>query len=197
MVGTVKGPTLSVTALSIPGLFILESPVHVDDRGLFREWYREDDLAAAGVQFELAQANLSRSDRNVVRGMHYSLAAQGQAKVVTCVHGAMDDVIVDIRIGSPTFGRVETIELDESAGVSVVVPAGVAHGFVVTSDAATLAYLLSSRYDPDTESEFNPFDPAVNIAWRLSGAPRVSPRDNNAPTLNERQRAGQLPRFLT
>jgi dTDP-4-dehydrorhamnose 3,5-epimerase len=184
MVGTVKGPTLSVTALSIPGLFILESPVHVDDRGLFREWYREDDLAAAGVQFELAQANLSRSDRNVVRGMHYSLAAQGQAKVVTCVHGAMDDVIVDI-------------QLDESAGVSVVVPAGVAHGFVVTSDAATLAYLLSSRYDPDTESEFNPFDPAVNIAWRLSGAPRVSPRDNNAPTLNERQRAGQLPRFLT
>lgn len=187
---------MSVRELSIAGLYLLETPVHADERGLFREWYREDELLDVGVSFQLAQANLSRSRGNVVRGMHYSLATEGQAKIVTCVSGALDDVVVDVRVGSPTFGLIEIISLDESAGVAVVVPAGVAHGFVVTSDVATLAYLLSSRYDAHTECEFHPLDPDVAIRWNLSGPPILSERDAQAATLAQRQASGQLPHFL-
>ncbi len=196
MVGTVEGATVSVRALSIPGLFVLETPVHADERGLFREWFRVDELAAAGVTFSVAQANLSRSARNVVRGLHYSLASDGQAKVVTCVQGELDDVVVDIRLGSPTFGHVEIIELDEKAGVAVVVPPGVAHGFVVTTETATLAYLLSSRYEPASEFEINPFDADIAVPWRLSGPAVMSAKDAGAPSLAARRDNDQLAHFL-
>ena len=96
------------------------------------------DFDAAGLDFATEQANLSMSSRNVVRGLHYSLAPRGQAKVVTCVLGELDDVIVDVRVGSPTFGAVEIVHLAADQGRSVVLPAGVAHGFCVTSEHAAL-----------------------------------------------------------
>ena len=100
-----------------------------DDRGHFREWYKMGDFEEAGVDFHATQANLSMSSRNVVRGLHYSLAPEGQAKVVTCAYGELDDVIVDIRVGSPTFGRVEVVHLAAGEGRSVLVPVGAAHGY--------------------------------------------------------------------
>jgi dTDP-4-dehydrorhamnose 3,5-epimerase len=181
--------------LSIPGLYVLESPVWADDRGSFREWFKDEDFRDAGVDFSVQQANLSISKRNVVRGLHYSLAPQGQAKVVTCAHGELDDVIVDIRVGSPTFGRYEIVHLAAGEERSVYVPVGVAHGFCVTSEVGALTYLLSSPFNAALELEIDPFDAEINVPWSLSGEAVVSPKDANAPSLRQRQDAHELPTF--
>jgi dTDP-4-dehydrorhamnose 3,5-epimerase len=186
---------VKLSELSIPGLFVLESPVHGDDRGFFREWFKLGDFEASGISFHAEQANLSMSARNVVRGLHYSLAPEGQAKVVTCVFGELDDVIVDIRVGSPSFGRVEVVHLAQDEGRSVLLPAGVAHGFCVTSEQAALSYLLSSPFNAPMELEINPFDPEINVPWTISGEPVVSPKDQDAPLLAARRDANELPRF--
>jgi dTDP-4-dehydrorhamnose 3,5-epimerase len=186
---------VKLVELAIPELSVLESPVWGDDRGFFREWFKLGDFEAAGVDFHARQANLSVSKRNTVRGLHYSLAPEGQAKVVTCVYGELDDVIVDVREDSPTFGRVEIVHLAAGDGRGVFLPAGVAHGFCVTSDEAALAYLLSSPYDPSAEFEINPFDDELAVAWTIVGEAIVSEKDAAAPSLRVRQDAGQLPRF--
>ena len=186
---------MNVSALSIPGAYLLESPVWDDDRGFFREWFKADDLRDAGVAFETRQANFSFSARNVVRGLHYSLAPEGQAKLVTCVVGEVDDVIVDIRVGSPTYGRFEVGRLSADAPRSVLLPGGAAHGFCVLSESAGLAYLLSSPFNAPVELEISPFDPEIGIGWHITGEPIVSAKDRAAPSLEQRLEAGQLPRF--
>ncbi len=184
---------MSEAARAVDGLVVMDSPVWADDRGFFREWFRLADLNGAG--FTARQANLSRSVRGVVRGLHYSLAPEGQAKVVTCVDGTLEDVIVDVRVGSPTFGAVEVVTLAGDLGRSVLLPAGVAHGFCVTSEVATLAYLLSSPYNAPYELEINPFDNEIGITWALSGEPIVSDKDAAAPSLAQRRAAGELPLY--
>lgn len=186
---------MNVTELAIAGLLVLDSPVHGDDRGYFREWFKAGDLEDADVHFQTRQANLSLSSRDVVRGLHYSLAPEGQAKVVTCVFGELDDVIVDVRVGSPTFGRVEIVHLAHNLGRSVHLPAGVAHGFCVTSEHAALSYLLSSPFNAPFELEINPFDGDLKVVWPLSGEPIVSAKDASAPSLAERLAANELPTF--
>ena len=181
--------------LSIDGAYLLESPVWRDDRGYFREWFKLDDLASVGADFVAHQANLSMSARNVVRGLHYSLAPEGQAKAVTCVGGELDDVIVDIRVGSPTFGVVEIVHLSAESGRTVLLPAGTAHGFCVVSDVAALAYLLSSPFNAPMELEINPFDEEVGVAWTISGEALLSEKDRVAPSLAQRRAADQLPRY--
>jgi dTDP-4-dehydrorhamnose 3,5-epimerase len=195
VVATAEGSIVKLIELSIPDLYILESPVWGDDRGSFREWFKDEDFRDAGVDFHARQANLSVSKRNVVRGLHYSMAPEGQAKVVTCAHGELDDVIVDIRVGSPTFGTFEIVHLAAGEERSVYVPAGVAHGFCVTSDVGALTYLLSSPFNAALELEINPFDDEINVPWAVSGDAVVSPKDADAPSLRERREADQLPRF--
>ena len=184
-----------LSELSIPGVYLLESPVWGDDRGFFREWFKSDDLRAAGVAFETRQANFSFSARNVVRGLHYSLAPEGQSKLVTCVAGEVDDVIVDIRVGSPTYGQFEIVRLSADAPRSVLLPGGAAHGFCVLSESAGLAYLLSSPFNASVELEISPFDTRIGIEWTITGEPIVSAKDQAAPSLEQRLEAGQLPRF--
>jgi len=197
VVATVEGVArVKLTELSIRGLFLLESPVWGDDRGFFREWFKLADFAANGLDFHAQQANLSMSERNVVRGLHYSLAPEGQAKVVTCVYGQLDDVIVDVRVGSPTFGEVVVVPLDAREERSVLLPAGVAHGFCVTSEQAALSYLLSSPFNAPLELEIDPFDEQINVAWSLSAEPIVSAKDLAAPSLAARLAAGELPTFV-
>ncbi len=195
MVAAPEGATVKLIELSIPGLFVLESPVWSDDRGSFREWFKDEDFRDAGIDFNARQANLSVSRKNVVRGLHYSLAPEGQAKVVTCAHGELDDVIVDIRVGSPTFGRHEIVHLGAGEERSVYVPAGVAHGFCVTSELGALTYLLSSPFNSAVELEINPFDEELNVPWTIHGDAVVSPKDAGAPSLRERRDAEQLPLF--
>jgi dTDP-4-dehydrorhamnose 3,5-epimerase len=186
---------VKLTELSIPGLFLLESPVHGDERGLFREWFKLGDFIDAGVTFQAQQANFSLSSRDAVRGLHYSMAPEGQAKIVTCVIGELVDVIVDIRVGSPTFGRVEVVALAADEGRSVLVPRDVAHGYCVTSDRGALCYLISSPFNAPMELEINPLDPAIGVPWPLVGEPILSAKDAAAPTLEQRRVAQQLPVF--
>ena len=186
---------MELTPLSIKGAWVATSPVWSDDRGFFREWFKSADIVAAtGVDFGVQQANISSSTRGVVRGIHYSLAAVGQAKWVTCVSGAIRDVIVDIRPGSATYGRYEVVELSGVAGNAVLIGAGLGHGFVSMVDGSTVAYLVSSPFSPTEEFEISPLDPALGIDW---GLPRVelllSPKDKAAPTLAERLATGKLP----
>jgi dTDP-4-dehydrorhamnose 3,5-epimerase len=186
---------MKLRELSIKGVYELESPVHGDDRGYFREWFKLADFEIQELNFYAKQANLSFSERNVVRGLHYSLAPEGQAKVVTCVHGELDDVIVDIRVGSPTYGNIEVVTLGANVGTSVYLPGGVAHGFCVTSDSASLTYLLSSPFNAALELEINPMDAELNIQWRLNGKPVLSDKDAAAPSLSARLHAGELPKY--
>jgi dTDP-4-dehydrorhamnose 3,5-epimerase len=181
--------------LPIPGAFVLESSVWEDDRGFFREWFKLGDLEAAGVDFPIRQANLSMSKRDVVRGLHYSLAPEGQAKLVTCAYGELVDVLVDVRMGSPVYGRVEVVHLSAEEERSVLIPAGIAHGFCVTSEIGALTYLLSSPFNAEMELEVNPFDKVLNIPWPLSGDAITSEKDAKAPTLMQRLWSGQLPKF--
>lgn len=196
MVGAPDGVrVVDVSPLDIDGAFRLSSPVHEDERGAFREWFKYRDLDVAGLAWTVVQANLSRSARDAVRGLHFSLAPEGQAKIVTCVDGELVDVLVDVRDGSPTFGRVVTVSLI-AGGVSVYVPSGVAHGWCAVSEWATLCYLLSSPYAPELEREVHPLDPDLQIAWPLSGPAILSPKDAAAPSLAECRARGELPRFM-
>jgi dTDP-4-dehydrorhamnose 3,5-epimerase len=186
---------MKVTQLSIVDVYLLESPVWGDSRGYFREWFKRSDLDEAGIDFPIQQANLSMSKRDVVRGLHYSLAPEGQAKLVTCAYGELDDVIVDIRVGSPTYGQVEVVHLAAEDERTVFLPGGVAHGFCVTSELGALTYLLSSPFNPSMEIEINPFDESLSVPWPLSGEAIVSEKDAQAPSLDQRRAAGQLPTY--
>jgi len=188
---------MELTPLGIEGAWVATSPVWSDDRGFFREWFKSADvLAATGIDFGVQQANISSSARGVVRGIHYSLAAVGQAKWVTCVSGAIRDVIVDIRPGSPTYGKYEVVDLSGAAGNAVLIGAGLGHGFVSLADASTVAYLVSSPFSPTEEFEINPLDPAIGIDWGLPvGELLLSPKDKAAPTLAERAGEGKLPGY--
>jgi dTDP-4-dehydrorhamnose 3,5-epimerase len=135
----------------------------------------------AGITDDFVQHNHSRSSRGIVRGMHFQ---PGQSKLVRCAQGAIYDVIVDLRRGSPTFGEWEAVELDDEANHQLYVPDGFAHGFSVLSEVADLVYLVSAYYDPSTEGGFRYDDPEVGIEWP-EGALRPSDRDANAPPLAE------------
>jgi dTDP-4-dehydrorhamnose 3,5-epimerase len=174
----------------------MESPVHADERGFAREWFTETAMADRRVAFHVQQANLSYSVRNTIRGLHYSLAPQGQAKIVTCANGTFDDALVDVRVGSPTFGWAEIVTLREGDGRSVYLPQGVAHGFCVTSETATIVYLLSSVYQPDQEYGVDPRDPALAVPWDLNGKPVLSAKDAEAPSLAVRLEQGLLPTYF-
>jgi dTDP-4-dehydrorhamnose 3,5-epimerase len=154
-----------------------------DRRGFFAETYRADALAELGVSDAFVQDNHSRSERGVVRGMHFSVGA-GQAKLVRCARGSILDVVVDIRRGSPTFGEWESHLLDDAQMRQLYVPIGFAHGFCVTSEVADVVYKCSSYYHADLEQGFAYDDPQVGIAWpRLELV--VSERDTGAPLLSD------------
>jgi dTDP-4-dehydrorhamnose 3,5-epimerase len=187
---------VNITELSIPGAYVLDSAVWGDERGFFREWFKRPDLDALGITFAIEQANLSMSRRGVLRGLHYSIAPEGQAKLVTCAFGELDDVIVDVRVGSPTFGRVEVVRLAANEKRSVLLPAGAAHGFCVRSEHAALSYLLSSPFNPTMELEINPFDETLSVPWGLNEPAIMSEKDAAAPSLNDRIASGQLPAYV-
>jgi dTDP-4-dehydrorhamnose 3,5-epimerase len=186
---------VKVRPLTIEGAFEVTPVQHRDSRGTFLEWYRFDALAAAvGHPLDLAQANLSTSARDVVRGIHFADLPPGQAKYVTCVAGAVLDVVVDIRVGSPTFGAWEAVPLDGEDRRAVYLAEGLGHGFCALTEGATVAYLCSSTYRPGHEHGINPLDPALGVAWPAA-APVLSTKDAEAPTLAEARAAGLLPRY--
>ena len=167
----------------LAGAKLIKPRVHGDERGFFLESFRCDVLAAADVDSTFVQDNQSRSRHGIVRGMHFQ---PGQAKLVRCARGAIFDVIVDIRVGSPTFGSWEGYELDDESHHQLFVPDGFAHGFCVLSDVADVTYKVTSYYDPALEGGFRFDDPAVGIEWPIAAADLIaSARDRGAPTLAE------------
>ncbi|ATO14733.1 dTDP-4-dehydrorhamnose 3,5-epimerase [Micromonospora sp. WMMA2032] len=188
---------MKVRPLGIEGAWEITPRQHGDSRGLFLEWYRFDHLAdAVGHPLRLAQGNLSVSARGVVRGIHFADVPPGQAKYVTCVRGAVVDVIVDVRVGSPTFGRWEAVRLDDVDRRAVYLSEGLGHGFCALTDDATLSYLCSTTYDPTVERAVHPLDPELAIDWP-AGTPLLSDRDAAAPSLAEARDAGLLPDYGT
>ncbi len=167
----------------LPGLVVVEPVVHHDARGSLHESFRADRMAELGIRESWVQDNHSRSVRGVLRGMHFSVG-DGQAKLVRCARGAVLDVAVDIRRGSPTYGRWEAVVLDDESHREVYLPMGFAHGFVVTSEVADVIYRCSSYYDPAVERGFAWDDPDVAISWPAL-AMEVSARDASAPRLRD------------
>jgi dTDP-4-dehydrorhamnose 3,5-epimerase len=185
---------VKIRPLSIEGAYEVTPVQHGDPRGLFLEWYRFDRLAeAVGHPLRLAQANQSVSARGVVRGIHYADVPPGQAKYITCVRGAVLDVVVDLRIGSPTFGQWEGVRLDDVDRRAIYLAEGLGHGFCALTDDATLTYLCSTTYNPAAERAVHPLDPELGIEWPANAAPLLSARDDAAPRLAEARAAGTLP----
>ena len=188
---------MQIRELSIGDAWEITPVQWKDDRGVFLEWFRADQLeAATGRRFELRQTNTSVSRRGVVRGIHYADVPPGQAKYVTVTAGAGIDFVVDIRVGSPTFGQWESIELDTVDRRAVYIAEGLGHAFVATTDDATLTYLVSETYNPTAEHDLNILDPQLALEFPSElGSPVLSPKDHAAPTLAELLEAGKLPQY--
>ena len=187
-------------ALGIEGAWVFTPQVYQDDRGAFSEAFRGGEFAAdLGYWLDVAQVNCSVSRRGVIRGIHYADVPPGQAKYVSCVRGAVLDVIVDIRIGSPSFGAWEAVRLDDAERRAVYACEGLGHGFMALTDDATVMYLCSTGYAPGREHGLNPMDRDMGIEWpldSLDGAePVLSDKDAQAPSLAEAEAAGLLPRY--
>ncbi len=186
---------MSLQELSIRGAYLSKHKVFPDERGLFREWFKAEEISSIEGNFSVQQANYSKSKKSVIRGIHYSIAPQGQSKIVTCVSGSITDLLVDLRVGSPTYLKVEQIRLSDDSGDVIYIPTGVGHGFIVESDSASVAYLTSSIYAPDYEKAICPTDPALGITWSLQQGELgiISQADRSAPTFTQAESSGNLP----
>jgi dTDP-4-dehydrorhamnose 3,5-epimerase len=183
---------LKIRPLSIDGAFEITPVQHGDPRGMFMELYRFDRLAeAVGHPLRLAQSNLSTSTRGVLRGLHFADVPPGQAKYVSCVRGSGVDVVVDLRVGSPTYGQHETVVIDDVDRRAVYVGEGLGHAFCATSEDATLLYFCSETYAPQREHTIDALDPALGISWPVA-EPIRSERDAAAPSLAQAREQGLL-----
>lgn len=187
---------MKLTPLGIDGAWVAESPVWSDDRGFFREWFKSSDVkAATGREFPIEQANISLSSSGTLRGIHYSIAPRGQAKWITCVSGSIQDVIVDIRPNSKTFGQWIDVELKGDSGKAVLISEGLGHGFLALEDNTAVAYLVSTPFSPTDEFDINPLDEKIGIKWGIDlSSLKISEKDKIAPTLTERLAEGKLPK---
>ncbi len=180
--------------LAIDGAVELTPKQFGDDRGTFLEWFSQRTFGeATGHALALAQANCSVSARGVLRGIHYADVPPGQAKYVTCVAGSVLDVVVDLRVGSPTFGHWDSVLLDTIDRRAIYLAEGLGHAFLSLEDGSTVVYLCSTPWTPDREHEVHPLDPRIGIDWPLDGEPVLSPKDAAAPTLDEALAQGLLP----
>ena len=181
---------MNIRDVELPGVLLFEPVVYADDRGFFLETFREEHLTDFAEPLHFVQENHSRSKQGVLRGLHYQVN-RPQGKLVRVLRGAVFDVAVDLRSGSPTFGRSFGVILDDISHHQLFVPPGFAHGFLVLSEVADVAYKCTSYYDPDSEGGIRWNDEALGIEWPLDllkGTEiQLSSRDRNWPTLAEQQ----------
>lgn len=188
--------------LAVPGAWEITPVQHGDPRGVFLEWFQGVPFAQnVGHPLTLAQANMSVSAAGVLRGIHFADVPPGQAKYVTCPKGAVLDVVVDIRVGSPTFGQWDTVLLDDVDRRAIYLSEGLGHAFCSLEDGSTVVYLCSTPYAPGREHGVHPLDPAIGIEWPSVArdgspiTPQLSAKDSAAPTLAEAADQGLLPRW--
>jgi len=188
--------------LAVPGAWEITPVQHGDPRGVFLEWFQGEPFrSAVGHPLDLRQANMSVSAAGVLRGVHFADVPPGQAKYVTCPKGAVLDVVVDIRVGSPTFGAWDSVLLDDVDRRAIYLAEGLGHAFCSLEDDSVVVYLCSTPYSPGREHGVHPLDPALGITWPTQArdgsplTPQLSAKDSVAPTLAEAVEQGLLPRW--
>jgi NDP-hexose 3,5-(Or5-) epimerase len=184
---------VDIRETSVPGAFVLTPRQIRDERGSFYEAFRYDEVeAVTGSPFRPEQINYSVSGRNILRGVHGVALPPGQAKYVTCVRGVVRDIVVELRVGAPDFGRHHVTELDADSGRCLYVPPGVGHGFLTLTDDACVCYVVSTRHVPGTQVDINPLDPDLALPWGFNEPPVMSDKDANAPGAQAALAAGLL-----
>ncbi|WP_336210177.1 dTDP-4-dehydrorhamnose 3,5-epimerase family protein [Nonomuraea sp. LPB2021202275-12-8] len=184
----------AVVETAVPGAYRVTPDRHPDLRGHFAEAFRADALSEViGYPFAVRQASYSVSRRHTLRGIHGTTLPPGQAKLVTCVRGAVMDVVVDLRVGSPTFGAFDVTYQDEESGIAVYLADGLGHAFQALTDDARMSYLCSEAYVPGTMIVVDALDPDLGIPWKQDGAPIRSDKDAAAPRLTAAASRGLLP----
>jgi dTDP-4-dehydrorhamnose 3,5-epimerase len=188
---------MTIAQTTIEGAWLFTPQIHGDSRGVFLETFKEEGFVEAiGHPLRLAQANCSVSARGTVRGIHFADVPPGQAKYVTCISGRILDVVVDIRVGSPTFGQHESVVLDDESRKALYLSEGLGHGFAALTDDATVMYLCSEPYRPQGEHGIDPNDSDLAIDWGLpAGDLLLSDKDLAAPGLHAAAQQGLLPNF--
>ena len=181
---------IEVEETALPGVLVLRPTVHGDSRGWFKETFNAERYASAGIDAPFVQDNVSRSTQGTLRGLHLQ-EPHAQGKLVWAARGVVWDVAVDVRVGSPHFGRWVGVELDAEAHTQLWVPPGFAHGFCVVSDVAEFTYKCTDTYRPECERAIRWDDPAIGIDWPVS-QPILSTRDQTAPLLAD---ADPLPTY--
>lgn len=182
--------------MAVPDAFHITPHKHGDVRGSFYESFRHDRLAAEiGRPVPLVQVNYSVSRRSTLRGLHGTLLPPGQAKVVCVVRGAVLDIVVDLRIGSPTFGVHEANRMTAESGDTVFVAEGLVHGFLALTDDTCVSYLCSTEFVPGTQIDIDPFDAELGLPWQLSETPLMSAKDSAAVSVAHAREAGLLPTY--
>jgi dTDP-4-dehydrorhamnose 3,5-epimerase len=186
---------VDVEELPIPGAWVFTPQLHGDDRGLFLEWYKSTLVQrAVGHPLSLMQANHSVSRGGTLRGIHFTDVPPGQAKYVYCTTGSVLDVVVDVRVGSPTYGAHASVLLDAIHRRAVYISEGLGHAFFALADETHVTYLCSSGYNPAGDHGINPLDPALGVDWP-GGRPVLSDKDAAAPTLAAAEATGALPSY--
>ncbi|MFJ6677303.1 dTDP-4-dehydrorhamnose 3,5-epimerase family protein [Actinosynnema sp. NPDC091369] len=185
---------MQVRELKISGAFEFTPSVFPDDRGLFVAPYQEAVFVeAVGHPLRVAQTNHSESKRGVVRGIHYADTPPGQAKYVHCPRGRLLDVVVDLRVGSPTFGEWDAVELSAGVFNSVYLPEGMGHALMALEDGTVASYLCSEGFNPTAEHGVNPL--SMDLPWPAGITPLLSPKDAAAPSFDQARDAGLLPSY--
>jgi dTDP-4-dehydrorhamnose 3,5-epimerase len=181
--------------LSISGSWKIEFQKFDDNRGFFYESFKEEDFKTQiGRNLNIKQTNTSSSSKGSVRGIHYALVPPSQAKLVQCQRGSIKDYVIDIRIGSPTFGKFEEIELNENSATAIFIEEGLAHAFVALENQTVVTYYVTEKYNPEREKGINPFDKTLNVKWPDLEL-ILSEKDKQAISLDEAKIQGLLPSF--
>lgn len=175
---------ITIEKTDIPDVWLIENPIYEDERGFFMETYSAQALAAKGLDESFVQDNLSLSQKGALRGLHYQLDPDAQGKLIRAVDGAMFDVAVDLRRGSPTFGRWTGRILSRENGLALWIPPGFAHGFLALEEPTVMFYKCTAAYAPQAERSLAFDDPAIAIEWPFEPT-AISPKDREAPNLDE------------
>ena len=170
--------------LEIPDVILIESKVFEDERGFFMETYKASEFKANGIPYDFVQDNHSKSQKGVLRGLHYQLKPMEQGKLVRCIRGRIWDVAVDIRKGSPWYGKWVAIELSEENKLMLWVPPGFAHGFVALEDNTEVIYKVTKEYAPKLDRGIIWNDPDIGIEWPIDN-PILSKKDSKLPKLRD------------
>lgn len=185
---------MKFTSIGIEGAWEIEQVRHGDDRGWFQESFKSSLFAEhTGVHFLPAQSNISKSQAGTIRGIHYSIAPEGQGKLVTVMSGAIDDYVVDVRTDSPTFGQWRRIRLNASTPKAVLIDPHLGHAFQALEDETIVSYMVTAEFNPSVELALHPMCPHLSIQWDVTLTPRLSAKDSAAPNLSDARTNSSLP----